>query len=124
MAMSDPWNFVGAKMSAGTSLAAGASIAALIMQGQPWHVRLMAALCGTAAAVVFTPILSPVSVHLVGTVYYWLQVPPADVPREAIVNGTAFLLGLTGIDICRWMIERTKFGLSILRFPRPKPPPD
>jgi hypothetical protein len=54
------------------------------------------------------------------SIYQYLGVDPAELPRDSVIGFAGFALGLTGIDICRWLIERTKFGLSIARIPWPK----
>ncbi|WP_018266538.1 hypothetical protein [Methylosinus sp. LW4] len=101
---------------------AGAGVSALLLNG-PWPLRLVAGLAGGAFSFVGTPIFSPLVSAGVSWLYRQVGVDPALVPADAVPGLTGFVLGLTGIDFCRWLIERTKFGLSIMKIPWRKPDP-
>lgn len=96
--------------------AAGAGVSALLLNG-PWPLRLVAGLAGGAFAFVGTPIFSPLVGAGLASLYSWAGLDPATIQVDAVPGFTGFVLGLTGIDICRWLIERTKFGLSIMKIP-------
>ena len=114
--MTDPATFAGGKVSTLFAMGSGAGVSSLLMAG-PWHVRLIAALSGAACTYVGTPIISPIAVKVWADLYGWMGVPVAELPRDSVVGFVGFLLGLTGVDVCRWMIERTKWGLKLLRLP-------
>lgn len=93
------------------------SVAGAGVSAMPLALRLIAGAAGGAFAFVGTPIFAP----LVGAGLRWIYrevgLDPTMIQADAIPGFTGFVLGLTGIDFCRWMIERTKFGLSIMKIP-------
>lgn len=95
---------------------AGAGVSALLFDG-PWPLRLIAGAAGGAFAFVGTPLFAPLVGAGLSWIYREVGLDPELIQADAIPGFTGFVLGLTGIDFCRWMIERTKFGLSIVRFP-------
>lgn len=118
-----------AGVKAGTMLGigAGASVASLIIQG-PWYVRLVAGVSGALCAFFVTPILSPIALRFIVIAYDAIGVPAEHLPVDSVAGFVGFAAGLTGIDICRWIIDRTKGGLKLARFPSwmwpPRQPPN
>ncbi len=96
--------------------AAGAGVSILLFNGS-WPLRLVAGAAGGAFSFVGTPIFAPLVAAGIDWAYRQLGVDPALIQADAVPGLTGFVLGLTGIDFCRWLIERTKFGLSIARIP-------
>jgi hypothetical protein len=94
----------------------GSSVAAGLTPG-PWYVRLFAAFCGVSAALVFTPVFSPLAVALFTTVYTWAGVDVSQVPVDSVEDVTFFVMGLVGIDACRMVIDRGKMLMSKLPVP-------
>ena len=115
--MTDPASIAGVKLGTATAIAAGSFVAGLLMQGQPWYVRLTAGLCGAAAAVILTPILTPIAYKGWLMAYEALKIPADELSRDAVSGFVGFAAGLTGIDLCRAIIDRTKGMLSVLRLP-------
>lgn len=116
--MPEPATLAGVKMSTMIAMGAGSATSSLLMQG-PWPLRLVAGLCGATCTFVGTPVLTPLAFKFWAQVYDWCGVASDELSRDSVAGFVGFLLALTGIDICRWLIERTKFGLSILRIPWP-----
>ncbi len=117
--MSEPVTYMGVKVGTMAAMTAGSFVAGLLMQGQPLHVRLIAGACGCAAAFVFTPILTPIAFKGWALVYAGLGVPVGELSRDQVSGFVGFASGLTGIDLCRKLIETTKTGLSSIKFPWP-----
>lgn len=97
-------------------MAAGAAVSVLLFQG-PLHMRLAAGLVGAAFSFVGTPIFSPLVAAGFGWLYGQAGVDSASIPADAIPGVTGFVLGITGIDACRFMVDRTKGVLSMLYLP-------
>lgn len=121
--MTDPATLAGYKVGTMVSMAAGASVAGLLMSG-PWHLRLMAGAVGALFAAVGTPLFSPLIEAALAAMYSAAHVDASRIPADSVAGFTGFILGLTGIDVCRWIVDRTKGGLKRLRlpFPRGRPP--
>jgi hypothetical protein len=117
--MADPISIASYKAGHLIAMGAGAGVSSLLMRG-PWHLKLLAGVCGAAFTFIGTPIFAPIALRVWTIIYQYLGIDPAELPQESIIGFAGFVLGLTGIDICRWLIERTKFGLSIARIPWPK----
>lgn len=109
-------SFAGFKVGTVLGIGAGASVASLIIEGS-WRVRLTAGVSGAFSAIFLTPILSPVALRFLTLTYNWLGVPLEHLPVDSVAGFVGFGAGLTGIDICRWIIERTKGGLKLARWP-------
>jgi hypothetical protein len=124
--MTDPATIAGYKLGTLVGMGSGATAAALLMNG-PIRVRLIAGAVGGVFSYVGTPLFVP----LVHETFKWIYaLVGADISRievDSVAGFTGFVLALCGIDFCRWIIERTKFGLSIMRIPWPwtkgGPPP-
>ena len=106
----------GIKFGQVLAVGGGGLIAGALMSG-PWHHRVFAAICGCLAAVVLGPLLTPVAVHFWTMLLTSLGVPPSDISHDSVANGCGFLIGLTGVDVCRWLIDRTKGTLRVIRLP-------
>lgn len=117
--MTDPTTFAGYKLSTLIGVGAGSTAAAMLMGG-PWYLRMIAGAVGGLFASVGTPIFAPLVEAGFAALYGMANVPAARIPADSISGFTGFVLGLTGIDICRWIIDRTKGGLSGLRLPWPR----
>lgn len=98
------------------AMGGGATAAALLMQGPMW-LRITAGVIGGVVAFVATPILAPVVEQLFVWLYGLAGVPAANLPRGSVEGVTGFGVALTGIDICRWTIDRTKGLLATLKLP-------
>lgn len=107
----------GMKAGTATAVAAGSFVAGLLMQGQPLHVRIIAGMCGCAASFVLTPLITPIAFVAWSHIFQWTGTPVIELSRDAVSGFVGFATGLTGIDFCRWLIERSKFALSKLRIP-------
>lgn len=115
--MTEPLSSIaGVKVGTILGIGAGASVASLIIHG-PWHVRLVAGVSGALCAFFVTPILSPVALRFLIVAYDTLGVPIDHLPADSVAGFVGFTAGLTGIDICRWIIDRTKDGLKRVRIP-------
>lgn len=108
--------FVGLKLGQMVAIGAGSIIAGGLMNG-PWYQRIAAAGCGCLAAMVLTPMFAPIATHFWFAALNQIGIPPEELSRDSVVSGTAFLIGLTGVDVCRWLIERTKGALSSMKTP-------
>lgn len=108
--------YAGYKIGQAFAIGAGSVIAGGLMVG-PWYQRLLAAGCGCLSAIVLAPILDPIAIHFWAMFLNSIGVPPAEMSPDSIRGGTDFLVGLTGVDICRWLIDRTKGGLKMLTIP-------
>lgn len=117
--MTEPVTYMGVKVGTMAAMTAGSVVAGLLMQGQPLHVRIIAGACGCAAAFILTPIISPIAFAGWTKIFVWLGVPIGELTRSSVDGFVGFVGGMTGIDICRWMIDRTKTGLSAIKFPWP-----
>ena len=113
-----PPEYFTVKAGAVIGIAGGAAAAAILMSG-PWPLRMAAGICGGLFAAVGTPIFAPIVEALVTQMYAWSGVSPNKVLAvgDAIAGFTGFILGLTGIDFCRFIIDRTKSGLHKLSLP-------
>lgn len=120
--MPDPATLAGYKASTLVSMGAGATVAGLLLGGRWWE-RLIAGAAGGLFAFVATPLFAPLLQAGWAWAYAQLGLPPTAVEHEAVAGFTGFVLGLTGIDICRFIMDRTKGGLSTLKLPlgRSKP---
>jgi hypothetical protein len=96
--------------------AAGASVSFLLFNGNWWE-RLVAGACGGMFSFIATPIFSPLVAAGLGGLYHELGLDVAAIQADAVPGFTGFVLGLVGIDMCRWGIERTRYALSVLRIP-------
>jgi hypothetical protein len=85
----------------------GSGAAAGLTPG-PWYVRLFAGFCGVSVAFVFTPVFSPLALSLFGYAYGLAGVPASQIPSESLTGVTGFVLAITGIDVCRTVIDRGK----------------
>ena len=117
--------YAGFKIGHFLAIGAGGLIAGGLLTGRPWYERAIAATSGCLAAIVLTPLFSPIAIHFWGGLFQLLNIPPEEMSREAVSNGASFLIGLTGIDICRWLIDKTKATLAsiVLPFSRTKQDP-
>lgn len=109
----------GVKVGSVVATGAGSAVAAMLMTG-PWYIRAIAAVCGATCSYVMTPLITPVAYAGWVWVFTKLGISPEELPRDGVSGFVGFLLGLTGIDICRWMIDQTKTNLGKLKFPWPK----
>lgn len=98
------------------AMGGGATACALLMQGPTWS-KITAGVIGGVVAFVATPVLSP----LVESLFIWFYglagVPGSALPRSSVEGVTGFLVALTGIDICRFTIDKTKGLLSSIKLP-------
>jgi len=83
----------------------------------PWHDRVIAGAVGGLVAWFGTPLFSP----LVQKGFVWLYtqsgVDPSLIPVESVPGVTGLLLGVSGIHLVVWFVERLKSALSLLKFP-------
>ncbi len=115
--MTEPITILGLKVGTAASMGAGSFVAALLMNGQPWYVRVVAGISGCAAAYILTPILTPLAMAAWVKIYTSLGISPDELSRDSVAGFVGFASALTGIDICRWIIDRTKYVLSKLKIP-------
>lgn len=115
--MPEPATIFGVKAGTAAAMSAGSIVAGLLMQGQPAHVRLIAGVAGCAASFIFTPILTPLAFKGWAMVYGSLGVPTAELSRDSVAGFVGFASALVGIDLCRAVIDRTKSGLKMIRWP-------
>lgn len=114
--MTDPASIAGYKLGTVVAMTGGATAASLLMAGPLWA-RLAAGVIGGALAFVATPILAPLAEELFAWVYRLAGVTRDHIPPGSVEGVTGFVVALTGIDCCRWVIERTKGALAALRLP-------
>lgn len=123
--MDDTPAIVGYKLGTLMGIGGGAMAAGLLMNG-PLRVRIIAGTVGGCLSFVGTPLFVPIVEKAFHWIYGAIGADASQIDSRSIAGFTGFVLALTGIDICRWMIERTKFGLSVMRIPWPwgkGPPP-
>jgi len=120
--MADEW-IAGMKAPGLVGMVGGASAAAMLMSG-PWHLRCVAGMVGGIFTVVGTLVFAPIVEGLVAHGYTMVGVEVARMPVDSVTGLTGFVLGLTGIDASRWIIERTKGALLIIKLPWWAKPPN
>lgn len=98
------------------AIGAGSSVVTMLMGG-PWYARIVAGVSGACMSFVGTPIITPIAFRFWQEIYVWIGVDPAALSRDSVAGFAGFVLALTGIDICRWLIERIKSTLWALRIP-------
>lgn len=109
----------GYRAGSAIAMGGGAAAAALLMQGPLWS-RITAGLIGGLLAFVATPLLAPIVEQAFVVLYGLAGVSPASLPRSSVEGVTGFGVALTGIDMCRWLIDRTKGLLATLKLPFPR----
>jgi hypothetical protein len=105
--MAEPTTYAGYKVGTLIALMLGSGAAAGLTPG-PWYLRLFAGFCGASVAFVFTPVFSPLALSLFAYIYGLAGVPPQHIPAEGLTGVTGFVLAITGIDVCRTVIDRGK----------------
>jgi len=106
----------GYKAGSMIAMAGGATAAGLLMQGPMWS-RITAGVIGGLLAFVATPLIAPIVEQAFVALYGLANVPASSLPRGSVEGVTGFGVALTGIDLCRWLIERVKGLLATLKLP-------
>jgi hypothetical protein len=96
--------------------ASGATVSFMLMNGT-WKERIVAALCGAIANWIGTPLFYPIVFVAISSLYKQLGIDPKIIDANAVPGFTWFVIGLVGIDLCIWIIERTHRILTLLRVP-------
>jgi hypothetical protein len=105
--MAEPATYAGYKVGTLIALMMGSGAAAGLTPG-PWYLRLFAGFCGASVAFVFTPVFSPLALGLFAYAYGVAGVPSDQIPTDSLTGVTGFVLAITGIDVCRTVIDRGK----------------
>lgn len=106
----------GYKAGSAIAMGGGATAAALLMQGPMWS-RITAGVVGGLLAFVATPLLAPIVEQAFVGLYSLAGVASSSLPKSSVEGVTGFGVALTGIDLCRWLIDRTKGLLATMKLP-------
>jgi hypothetical protein len=115
--MPEPATILGVKMSTAVAIGGGSVAATILMPGDSWKLRFVAGACGAICAFVMTPLVTPLAFKAWAMIFSSIGAPVEELSRDSVAGFVGFVCALTGIDICRFLIDRTKGGLKIVRLP-------